>query len=67
MIEEHDRVALKADLPEHNLCSGDIGVIVLVHGDYNAYELEIFDSDGHTLDVITVDATQVYSIADHAT
>jgi hypothetical protein len=31
----------------------------MIHGDHEGYELEIFSADGHTLDVVTVDAEQV--------
>ena len=43
-----DVVALTVDLPEHNLCRGQVGTVVeiLVHGD--AFEVEFSDSDGRT-------------------
>lgn len=59
MIKEHERVALIVDLPEYQLKAGDIGVVVMIHGDHEGYELEIFSADGHTLDVVTVEANQV--------
>lgn len=31
---------LLEDLPEHNLKAGDQGIIMLVHGDGDAYEIE---------------------------
>jgi hypothetical protein len=62
MIKEYERVALTVDLPEHQLVAGDIGVVVMIHGDHAGYELEIFSASGQTLDVITVEADQVRSI-----
>jgi hypothetical protein len=59
MIREHERVVLTVDFPEHGLKAGDVGVVVMVHGEGAGYEVEIFALDGHTLDVITVEAHQV--------
>jgi hypothetical protein len=59
MIKEYQRVALLVDLPEQGLQTGDIGVVVMIHGDHAGYELEIFSADGQTLDVVTVVAEQV--------
>lgn len=63
MINEHERVALTVDLPEYQLKAGDVGVIVMIHGDHEGYELEIFSADGHTLDVVTVEASQVRPVS----
>jgi hypothetical protein len=59
MIKEHERVVLTVDFPENGLKSGDVGVVVMVHGEAEGYEVEIFALDGRTLDVITVEAHQV--------
>ncbi|MCZ7541244.1 MAG: DUF4926 domain-containing protein [Anaerolineae bacterium] len=59
MLKEHDRVVLTADFPEHRLKAGDLGVIALVHGQGEGYEVEIFTVNGQTYDVITVAAGQV--------
>ena len=59
MIKEHERVALTVDLPQYHLLAGDMGVVVMIHGNHEAYELELFSADGQTLDVVTVEATQV--------
>jgi hypothetical protein len=59
MMEEHTQVVLTTDLPEYDLKAGDVGVVVHVYADGEAYELEIFTLDGHTLDVVTVKAAQV--------
>ena len=59
VIKEFDRVVLTEDLAEYQLVAGDLGVVVMIHGDHAGYELEIFSADGHTLAVVTVKAGQV--------
>jgi hypothetical protein len=59
------RAVLTTDLPDHHLKAGDIGVVVMIHGDHEGYELEIFGADGHTVDVVTVEANQVRPISRH--
>jgi hypothetical protein len=59
MIKEYEQVVLTEDLPEYELKAGDLGTVVMIHGDHAGYELEIFSADGRTLDVVTVEATQV--------
>jgi len=63
MIKEHERVALTVDLPDYHLKVGDVGVIVMIHGNHEGYELEIFSADGHTLDVVTVESDQVRPVS----
>jgi len=63
MIKEHERVALTVDLPDYQLKVGDVGVIVMIHGNHEGYELEIFSADGHTLDVVTVESDQVRPVS----
>lgn len=65
MIKEYERVVLTTDLPQHHLEAGDIGVVVMIHGDHKGYELEIFSADGHTLDVVTVEADEVRPVNRH--
>jgi hypothetical protein len=59
MIAELDRVVLTTDLPEHGLRSGDLGTIVLVHGDGAGYEVEFVTLDGETLTVVTLTQDRV--------
>ena len=59
MIKVHNRVVLTASLPAHGLVAGDVGTVVQVYEDGKAYELEFFALDGHTTDVVTVEADQV--------
>jgi hypothetical protein len=59
MISEHERVVVMADLPEQGILAGDIGVVVMIHGDHAGYELEFFTADGYTRTVATLLAAQV--------
>ena len=61
MIRELDTVVLTIDLPEHRLRKGDIGTVVLVHGD-RGYEIEFVALDGETLAVASLDRAQVRPI-----
>ncbi len=61
MIRELDTVVLTVDLPEHRLRKGDIGTVVLVHGE-RGYELEFVALDGETLAVASLDRSQVRPI-----
>ena len=63
MIKQFERIVLTTDLPQSDLKAGDMGVVVMIHGDNEAYELEIFSADGHTLDVVTVEAHQVRPVS----
>lgn len=59
MLEELELAALAIDLPEHGLITGDIGTVVLVHGDHEAYEVEFVRADGRTQALETLSADQV--------
>ncbi|MDX2076677.1 MAG: DUF4926 domain-containing protein [bacterium] len=65
MIDEHKQAILTVDLPEYDLKAGDIGVIVHIYPDGHAYEIEFFTVDGHTVDVVTVEANQVRAVSPH--
>ncbi len=55
MFEEYAEVKLKHDLPEPSMKAGTRGTIVMVHHKpYRAYEVELFDGEGDTLDVLTL-------------
>ena len=58
MICELDVVALAEDLPEHGLKAGDVGTVVLLHGD-SGCEVEFMTFGGDTVAVVTVDKHQV--------
>jgi hypothetical protein len=58
MIKEHDRVVLTADIPEEGLRRGDVGTIVQIYGQDEAFEVEFFTLDGSTAVLATVSASQ---------
>ena len=58
MLLEHDRIVLTAGIPEEGLEAGDVGVIVHIHPQHTAYEVEFFSLDGNTVAVATVMAEQ---------
>jgi len=65
MIAELDRVILTGDLPEYGLKAGDIGTVVLIHGEGEGYEVEFTALDGETLAVTSVLAAQVRPVLPH--
>jgi hypothetical protein len=62
MIREHDRVALTAPLPGEGLEAGDIGAVVHIYPQEQAYELEFVTLAGKTAAVVTVTANHVRSV-----
>ncbi|HLL73698.1 MAG TPA: DUF4926 domain-containing protein [Pyrinomonadaceae bacterium] len=63
MIKELDQVVLTTDLPDNGLQAGDIGTVVLAHGEGAGYEVEFVALDGETLAVVSLTAGQVRPIA----
>ena len=61
MIKELDHVVLTPDLPEHRLRKGDVGTVVLIHGD-RGYEVECVTLDGVTLAVVSLEVSSVRPI-----
>jgi len=59
MIKEHDRVVLNTALQNEGLEAGDVGTVVHVYKDGEAYEVEFLTLDGHTAAVATLNASQV--------
>jgi hypothetical protein len=59
MIKEHDRVVLKTNVPGKSLEAGDVGTVVHVYPDGEAYEVELLTLDGGTAAVVTLEAKQV--------
>ena len=59
MIQELAEVVLVCDLPEHKLAAGDIGTVVLVHGEGRGFEVEFMTLEGETIAVSTLRADQV--------
>ena len=57
-IREHDCVVLTTDLPAESLEAGDVGTVVHIHRDGEAYEVEFMTLAGTTIAVATVLAGQ---------
>ena len=62
MIEEHSNVILTEDLTDDGLHKGDVGVVVHIHTNGQAYEVEFLTMDGSTLAVRTLKAGQVQAV-----
>jgi hypothetical protein len=54
-----DVVALTVDLPQHNLWRGQVGTVVDVLADGNAFEVEFSDKDGRSYESLGLRADQV--------
>jgi len=59
MITEHSSVILTENIPETGLEAGDVGVVVHIHRDGKAYEVEFMSLDGATFAIQTLTAGQV--------
>lgn len=59
MIREHERVVLRTPVPDEGLEAGDLGTVVHVYKDGQAYEVESVTLDGHTAAVVTLEASRV--------
>ncbi len=62
-IKEHDRIVLTTPVPVEGLEAGDVGTVVHVYKDGQAYEVEFVTLDGHTAAVVTVEASQVRPVS----
>ena len=59
VIKEHDRVVLAATVPSEGLVDGDVGTVVHVYRDGQAYEVEFTTLEGKTAAVVTLEASQL--------
>ena len=59
MIREHERIVLTTAIPTEGVEPGDVGTVVHVYRDGQAYEVEFLALDGHTAAVVTVEVSQV--------
>ena len=70
-IALYQRVALARELPEHNLCKGDVAVVVeylpgtSASGGEDGYALEVFNAVGETIAVIMVPAAAVQPLTEN--
>ncbi|MDQ7859070.1 MAG: DUF4926 domain-containing protein [Armatimonadota bacterium] len=58
-----DTVVLDRDLPERNLCRGDLGVVVQVY-ESNGLEVEFVTASGRTEALITLNVQDVRPVSD---
>jgi hypothetical protein len=58
-LKELELAALRRDLPAHGLVVGDIGTVVLVYRDGEAYEVEFVAANGETIALETLRADEV--------
>ena len=63
MIKEHDRIVLLKDLPEDGLQAGDVGAVVHIHRQGEAFEVEFMTLDGGTVAVITLLSSQIRAVS----
>ena len=63
MHQEHAQVVLLCALPVLGLEPGDVGVVVHVHGQGAAYEVEFMSLDGRTISVETLEARQLRPVS----
>ena len=61
-MKEHDRIVLKCDLPDQGLESGDVGAIVHIYKNGEAFEVEFVSLDGETSIMATVSSAQARSV-----
>lgn len=59
MIKGHDRIVLAVDVSSVGLVAGDVGTVVHVYPNGEAYEVEFTTLEGETVAVVTLEATQV--------
>lgn len=63
MFQQHARVVLASPLPALGLEPGDVGVVVHIHGQAAAYEVEFMSLDGRTIGVQTLRADQLRAVS----
>jgi len=63
MMKEHDCVVLTEDVAAEGLQAGDVGTVVHVHKDGEAYEVEFMTLTGRTVAVVTLETKQVRPVA----
>ena len=64
MIKEHGRIVLNSDLPLEVFKAGDVGTVVHVYANGEAFEIEFLTLDGKTAAVATVTASQLRPVTE---
>jgi len=57
-FELFERVVLNRDLPEHEMCAGDVGAVVELY-DTRGLEVEFMSASGDTQAVVTLEVGDV--------
>ena len=65
MIHEHDCVVLTADVPAAGMMAGDVGTVVHVHRNGEAFEVEFVTLTGATVAVATVPGDRLRPVSQH--
>jgi len=63
MIEEHNQVVLRSPIHNAGLESGDVGTVVHVHRNGEAYEVEFTTLAGETITVVILKADDVRPVS----
>lgn len=63
MIKEHQRVVLKSPVSDKGLEAGDVGTVVHVYRDGEAYEVEFVALDGQTVAVATLEGSELRPVS----
>ena len=58
-IKRLDTVALTGDIPEYNLRRGQVGTVVEILADGNAFEVEFSDLDGRAYESVGLSPDQI--------
>jgi hypothetical protein len=62
MIREHGRIVLLKDVPDEGLKAGDVGTVVHIYRNGEAFEVEFMTLDGGTVAVVTLPVSSVRSV-----
>jgi hypothetical protein len=61
-IELLDTVAVREDIPALGLTAGEVGAVVEILGDGEAFEVEFCDNNGQTYGLHTLRASQIIAL-----
>lgn len=59
MINEHENVVLMENIPSAGLEAGDVGVVIHVYENSEAFEVEFLTLEGETASIQTLNSAQV--------
>jgi hypothetical protein len=62
-FKELDTVVLDRDLPEYDLCKGDLGAVVQVY-EPECFEVEFVTASGRTQALVTLSAADIRTVGD---